>query len=71
MPRYREKYTLVQRKTKSGRTVFLLRYIGKYTRPVPKLADYAKDFFLWGTRQRIASQHTKGQPVREYQAKAR
>ena len=99
MPRYREKYTLIPRKTKSGTTVYHIRYylpgsdkrvtvssgastvgrareaadrlLEKFSGPAPKLAEYAKDFFVWGTCPWIARQHAKGRPFGEYQARTR
>ncbi len=97
--RYRAKYTLISRKTKSGITVYHVGYyppgsdrrvtvstgastIGRArevadrileqaTGPTPRLADYTKDFFIWGKCPWIARQHAKGRPFGEYQAKTR
>jgi integrase len=99
MPRYREKYTLISRETKSGATVFHMRYyppgsdrrvtvstgaatIGRAREaadrileqsagPTPRLTDYARDFFVWGSCPWIARQHAKGRPFGEYQASIR
>jgi integrase len=98
VPRDREEYKLLPRKTQDGRTVWYVRYYDRAGHRVKKstgkekrgearevarqilqsgpgssmrLAEFAKDFFLWGACTWIRRQHAKGRDFGEYQARQR